>query len=192
MQVYRDYGKNNLTIHSKINLDSHYAKSHYESEKIIKSKFKNCKEKFVILRLGNVFGLRKVEDLKFIKNNLVHSLCLSALKKKKIIVKEGYIQRSFIPAQIFTEIIDQIIKKKFFINSIVNISYKTLNLKETAQIIAKRVKIILDYDIDLKVKKFFKQKNFIIKQNKNFNFYVSKKIFFLEIDGVLKKLKKII
>ena len=192
MQIYRDYGINNLSIYSKINLNSYYSKSHYESEKIIMSKFNNHKKKFIILRLGNVFGFKKVEDLKAIKNNLVHLLCFSALKKKEIIINKGYIQRSFIPAQIFTQIIDFILKKNFFKNSIVNIFYKTLNLKEIAQIIAKRFKIIFNFDVNIKINKFFYKKKFIVKKNRNLKLNISNKIFFLEIDSILKKLKKII
>ena len=39
MQVYKDYGKNNISINSKINLKSSYSKAHYESERIIIKKF---------------------------------------------------------------------------------------------------------------------------------------------------------
>ena len=192
MQIYHDYGKSNLSIHSKINLNNNYSKSHYESEKIIKSKFNNNKKKFIILRIGNVFGFNKVEDLKVIKNNLVHSLCYSALKKKEIMIHKGYIQRSFIPAQIFIQIINNIIRKNYFKNLIINIFYKTLNLKEIAEIIAKRLKITCNLDVNVKIKKFFYKKKFIVQQNKNFKLYVSNKKFLSEIDIVLRVLNKII
>lgn len=190
MQIYSDYGKSNLSICSKINLNNDYSKSHYESEKIIISKLNNYEKKFIILRLGNVFGFKQIENSKLIKNNLVHSLCFSALNKKEIIINKGYIQRSFIPAQIFTQIIDNTIKKDFSKNSIINIFYKTLNLKEMAKIIAKRLKIIFNFDVDVKIKKFFYKKKFTVKQNRNFKLYVSDKKFFSEIDSVLKELKK--
>ena len=35
MQVYKNYGKNNITLNSKKNLSDLYAKSHYESEKLL-------------------------------------------------------------------------------------------------------------------------------------------------------------
>ena len=41
MQVYKDYGKNNISINSKINLKSSYSKAHYESERIIIKIFKS-------------------------------------------------------------------------------------------------------------------------------------------------------
>ena len=83
IQVYRDYGKTNLSINSKINLKNPYSKSHYDSEKIILEKFLNYKKMFTILRMGNVFGFTKCNNSKDIDSNLIHSLCNMALKKKK-------------------------------------------------------------------------------------------------------------
>ena len=83
MQIYKDYGKKNLSINSKINLKNYYSKSHHESEKIIKKKFLNNKNMFTILRMGNVFGFKKCDNLRYINDNIIHSLCHLALKKKK-------------------------------------------------------------------------------------------------------------
>ncbi len=120
MQVYKDYGKNNLSINSKINIKNSYSKLHHESEKIIKFKFLNHKGMFTILRIGNVFGFKKYEKLRGIKNNIIHNLCILALKKKNFLIKNGSIQRSFVPSKIFVETINFVIKKKFF---------KKLNIK---------------------------------------------------------------
>ena len=57
--MYSDYGKKNLSTGSRINLKNSYSKSHYDSEKIIKTKFLNHKNMFTILRVGNVFGFKK-------------------------------------------------------------------------------------------------------------------------------------
>ena len=83
MHVYDNYGTNNLSTNSKINIKNLYSKSHYESEKVIKAKFLNYKNMFTILRFGNVFGFKKYENLGEINNNIIHSLCIAALKKKK-------------------------------------------------------------------------------------------------------------
>ena len=83
MQVYKDYGKKNITVKSKINLKNLYSKSHYESEKIILQKFLKSKKMFTILRMGNVFGFKKNNNYKQIESNLIHSFCFMALKKKK-------------------------------------------------------------------------------------------------------------
>ena len=55
--------------------------------KIIFKKFLNHKKKFIILRMGNVFGFNAYNNLKQIKDNLIHSLCISAKFKNKILIK---------------------------------------------------------------------------------------------------------
>ena len=51
---------------------------------------------FTILRLGNVFGFNKNFNINELSNNLIHDFCKSALKRQKIIVENGKIQRQFI------------------------------------------------------------------------------------------------
>lgn len=190
MQVYKDYGINNLSINSKINLKNPYSKSHYDSEKIILKKFLNHKKMFIILRMGNVFGFTKCNNLKNIDNNLIHGLCNMALKKKIILIDNGHIQRTFIPSQIFVKVINSIIKKNFFDNMIINIYYKNLNLKDIAHIIQKRSKIVLNLTIDIIIKKFSYNKDFSIYTNQNFKFNPIYKKFYNEIDQILKLIKK--
>ena len=115
LQIYKNYGKNNINNNSKINLENSYAKLHYDSEKIILKKFLNHKKKFIILRMGNVFGFNAYNNLKQIKDNLIHSLCISAKFKNKILIKNGSLQRTFIPSQIFVQLINFIIKKSYLI-----------------------------------------------------------------------------
>ena len=104
MQVYRDYGINNIYKNSKLNIKNPYSKSHHDSEKIILSKFINHKKMFTILRVGNVFGFKKYENQREIDDNLIHSLCNMALKNKKILIKNGSIRRTFVPSQIFMKV----------------------------------------------------------------------------------------
>ena len=59
MQVYNDYGKNHISMNCKINQKNIYSISHHKSEKIIIKKFLKHKKMFMILRMGNVFGLKK-------------------------------------------------------------------------------------------------------------------------------------
>ena len=191
MQVYKNYGKNNIIINSKKNLSNLYAKSHYESEKIINRKFINNKNMFLIIRLGNVFGFKKFEDFSKIKNNLVHSLCFSAYNEKKILIKNGSIQRTFIPSNIFIHSINTIIKKNYFKNSIINVVYKNLSLKNFAKIIKKRIKVILKLNVEIIIEKNYDIKNYVIYRNKNFYFNPDNKIIDTEIDQILKKIKKI-
>jgi nucleoside-diphosphate-sugar epimerase len=190
IQVYKDYGKSNLSINSKINLKNPYSKSHYDSEKIILEKFLKYKNMFTILRMGNVFGFTKCNNSKDIDSNLIHSLCNMALKKEKILINNGSIRRTFIPSQIFVKVINSIIKKNFFENLIINISYKNLNLKDIAYIIQKRSKLIFNLTIDVIIKKFSYNKDFSIFTNQNFKFNPLNKKFYNEIDQILKLIKK--
>ena len=189
--MYSDYGKKNLSTGSRINLKNSYSKSHYDSEKIIKTKFLNHKNMFTILRVGNVFGFKKKNKrLGVSMNNLIHSLCILALKKKKILIKNGSIQRTFIPSQIFVQTINLIIKKKFIKNSVINISYKSFNLKNIAQLIAKRFNFLFNLNLDIQIKNFIKKNIFLIYCNQNLKVSYNKNIFFFEIDRILKNLKK--
>ena len=190
IQVYRDYGKNNLSINSKINLKNPYSKSHYNSEKIILEKFLNYKKMFIILRMGNVFGFTKCNNSKDIDSNLIHSLCNEAVKKKIILINNGSIQRTFIPSQIFVKVINTIINQNFFDNLIINIFYKNLNLKNIADIIQKRSKLVFNLNIDIIIKKFSHKKNFSIYSNHNFKFNPINKKIYNEIDQILKFIKK--
>ena len=190
LQVYKNYGKNNLSMNSKINFQNAYSQLHYESEKIIKRKFYNHKGMFTILRIGNVFGFKKYEKLKKIKNNLIHDLSILAIKKNFFLINNGSVQRTYIPSQIFVETINSIIKKNFFKNSILNIVYKNYRLKSIAQIIKKRCKLVLNLKVDITIKKFNKKNLFKIYSNQNFKFVPLNKIFLLEIDQILKNLNK--
>jgi nucleoside-diphosphate-sugar epimerase len=191
MQIYEGYGKKNIFINSKINLKNFYSKSHYDSEKIILKKFLNHKNMFIILRVGNVFGFKKYVNLKEIKNNLIHSICFSALDKKKIIIKNGSIQRSFVPSKIFVQVINTIIEKNFFKNSIINIFYKNFSLKDIAKIVQKRFKLIFNLTIDIVIKQYNYQKIFKVYDNHPFKFISENKKIYFEIDQIIKKYKKI-
>ena len=147
---------------------------------------------FTILRIGNVFGFKKYENLREINNNIIHSLCVSALKKNNIIINNGSIQRTFVPSQIFIQVLNFIITKKFFKNSIINISYKSLNLRDTAKLIQKRCKFIFNLKIDTVIKKFRQKKKILIHSNKNFKFSQDNKTIYFEIDQILKNINKII
>ena len=190
MQVYEDYGKNNISINSKINQKNLYSTLHNKSEKIIIKKFLKHKNMFTILRMGNVFGLKKKNNFNEIKDNLLHSLCFLAFKKKKFLIRDASIQRTFIPSQIFMKVIDSIIKKNFFNNSIINISYKSLNLKDISEIIQKRLILLFNLHTEILLKKFDNKKKFVIYANRNFKFNPIDKKINQEIDQILKLIKQ--
>ncbi len=172
MQVYKNYGIKDISKNSNINLNNPYSKAHYSSEKIINSKFLKHKNMYTILRMGNVFGFKKFNNIKFIKNNLIHNFCYLALKNKKISVRNGYIQRTFIPSKIFEQSIYTIIKKNYFKNTVINIFYKNLTLNDLAQVIRKRVKFIFNSNIETFINNIKPNKNLSIYTNKNFYFSV--------------------
>ena len=190
MQVYEDYGKNNISINSKINQKNLYSTLHNKSEKIIIKKFLKHKNMFTILRMGNVFGLKKKNNFNEIKDNLLHSLCFLAFKKKIFLIRDASIQRTFIPSQIFMKVIDSIIKKNFFNNSIINISYKSLNLKDISEIIQKRLILLFNLHTEILLKKFDNKKKFVIYANRNFKFNPIDKKINQEIDQILKLIKQ--
>ena len=189
MQVYKDYGLNNISLNSKINYKNYYSRSHYESEKIIIKKFLNHKKMFTILRMGNVFGFKKYDNLNKMNDNLIHSLSISALKKKKILIQNGSVQRSFIPSEIFVNIINSIVKINYFKNSKINISYKILNLKEVAQLIQKRLIKIFNFKTEIIIKKFNKERKYKIKTNQIFEFKSIDNKINKEIDRILSFIK---
>ena len=145
---------------------------------------------FTILRMGNVFGFKEPDSVLSLDNNLIHNLCTSALKKKKIILKNSQVQRTFIPSQVFIQVIDLIIKKNFFNNSIENILFKNFTLIEIAKIIQKRLKILFNLKIQIKTKKNHYKKKFNISPNQNFKFNANNKKIYFEIDRILKYINK--
>ena len=192
MQIYKNYGKSNLSIKSKINQKNSYSRAHYESEKIIKKKFLNNKNMFTILRMGNVFGFKKFRNVREINNNLVNNLCYAAIKKGEILIKDSTIQRTFVPSNQFIQMLNFIIRKNIIKNSINNFFYKNLNLYEISKIIQKRFKLLFGLDINIIVKKINTKKKFIIYPNKYLKIYpVNIKIYF-EIDQILKKINQTI
>lgn len=190
LQVYKNYGRENLDINSEINYSDIYSKAHYESEKIIISKFANYKM-FTILRIGNIFGFKKFDKRLNLNDNLIHNLCNSAIQKKEIFLKNTSIQRTLIPSQLFIHIINLIIKKNFFNNNIENIFYKNFTLKAISKIIQKRLKFLFKINIKIKAKKPLDKKRLKNSLNSNFKFNFDNKKFLFEIDRILKYIKKI-
>ena len=83
-----------------------------------------------------------------------------------------------------------IIKKNLFSNSVENIFYKNLNLKDIGFIIFDRIKFLFKLDVDIKIEKYKYQKQFKSTSNKNFKFNFNMRKIYFEIDDILKFLKK--
>ena len=140
--------------------------------------------------MGNVFGFNQYRTIKDIETNLIHNFCFSALKKKNILINDGSIRRTFIPSQIFLYVINLIIEKNLFNNSIENVSYKNLNLKEISNIIKIRLKLLFKIDVQIKIEKFQYRKKYNIYSSRHLKFNPSIKKIYFEIDQILKCIKK--
>ena len=138
--------------------------------------------------MGNVFGFNRYNS-EDIDSNLIHSFCYNALKKK-ILINNGSIRRTFVPSQIFLQTIELIVKKNLFNNSIENISCKNLNLKEVAYIIQKRFRLLFKLNLKLIIKDFKYKKTFKVYTNKYFKFKFNQNQIHFEIDRILKCIKK--
>ena len=88
------------------------------------------------------------------------------------------------------KVINLLIVRKFFKNSIINIFYKNYNLKDISQIIQKRSKLAVNLTVDIIIEKFRYNKNFSIYGNQSFKFSPIKKIIYNEIDQILTFIQK--
>ena len=190
LQVYKKYGTKDINNNSIIDLSNSYARSHYESEKIILRKFRKNKKMFTILRLGNVFGFKKYSNLNELSKNIIHDFCKSAISREKITVKNAQIQRQFIPSQIFVQIINKTINKKILNNSIINVGYKFFNLKEISLIIQERYEKIFNSNIKVVLNNFKEKIKNLINLNKNYKFKFDINKIYSEIDQVLHNMKR--
>jgi nucleoside-diphosphate-sugar epimerase len=166
---------------------STYAKSHLLAENILE-KNANSDLKITIIRLSNLFGIR------YLKNNTQFKLVINqflkqAITNKKIIVRDKYAIRDFIPMNYFIKILP----KLFFSNNkfkIVNVGYRSYNLQYIARFISKRIKKLFNFDIKIilntnnskKIKLLYKS---ILNKKKPSYFFLRK-----EIDNSLKILIK--
>jgi nucleoside-diphosphate-sugar epimerase len=184
------YSKNLFGIineNTKCTNISAYAKSHLLAENILE-KNSNSDLKITIIRLSNLFGIR------YLKNNTQFKLVINqflkqAIMNKKIIVRDKYAIRDFIPMNYFIKILP----KLFFSNNefkIVNVGYRSYNLQYIARFISKRIKKLFNFDIKIilntnnskKIKLLYKS---ILYKKKPSYFFLRN-----EIDNSLKMLIK--
>jgi hypothetical protein len=71
----------------------------------------------------------------------------------------------------------------------VNIFYKNLRLKDLAEIIKKRIKLNMNFEIDIKIKNFKDQNIFLINSKNKTKSKVLNNKFYNEIDQILKNIK---
>ncbi len=180
-QIYKP--KINVTENSVIKPINNYAKNCLYSEKICKKVLGN---NLLILRLANVIGF---EIGKKKKPSLMSSI-ITGIKKKKIIFDNNfYIYKDLLPVELFCVLLEKLIKSN---------QKGTLNLGSgipikidffLSKIIEKK-----DIQIEVKIKKNFKDNNFSFKTeklNKIINSKITKKDLFIYFKRLKKELKKI-
>ena len=148
-----------------------YSKLKLMCEKLLKKK--SNKQKVLILRLSNIFGRPRITT-KGYQKLLIPSICLSALKNDKIILKtNGDQYRDFLELNLFIKIITFFLKN---INKIDNFSVFNVSSSDSLKIIdiAKKVKAVFDNILNKKVEivrgKKINEKKFSINNKKMKNF----------------------
>lgn len=194
LHVYKNFEKKPfIEPNSSQDYSSIYSKAHLEAERIIINKLNKYKNKFIIIRVGNVFGFNKFLKIKELKKNLINGFCYDAVFKGKIQLQNGNIVRSFVPSKIFFQNILKIIKLNKIKNNIVNLSYKTYSLVEVCNMIVQRCQKYFHLNVNLIKKKEKKGKKVSVLNNINY-YPVKKKTFLKELDKIIKiffKMKKL-
>lgn len=168
------YGEN-LSLNTSENTipkpKDEYSKLKLMCEKLLKQK--SIKQKVLILRLSNIIGRPKIMT-KGYQKLFIPSICLSALKNNKIILKtNGDQYRDFLELNLFIKMITFFLKN---IDRVDNFSVFNISSSNSLKIInvAKKVKAIFDNVLNKKVKivrgKKINEKKYSINNNKMKNF----------------------
>ena len=171
INVYGENFSNNVKENIKPKPKDRYSRLKLMCEKLLKQK--SNKQKIVILRLSNIFGVPHIITKGYHKL-FIPSICLSALKNKKIFLNtNGDQYRDFLELNLFIKILNKLLKRINKMNNftIFNISsYNSLKIIE----IAKKVVFIFKNKFNQKVKiikgKKIYEKKYSINNNKIKNF----------------------
>ena len=192
IQVYKNFFfKKIISENSKIFPSNSYSKAHLNAEKILYLNKKNLNN-IIIIRSSSIFGTNIINKSKELLFTLVNNFCYQAVKNKKIIVKDRNIVRNFVPSSILIKFINIILKKKFLKNyQIYNLGYKSFSLEEICNLIIERYNKLFNTHCELILRnKKNNENNIIVFTSLLKNFKFSKKIFFNELDNLLKIFKK--
>ena len=185
-KVYKNFNKLSINEDSIVQGGTQYVNNHIMAENLILKDIKKNKTQHRIIRLSSVFGLPFFYKSKEAFNLIINSMCLEAIKKKKIYIKDSSTIRDFFPSSMFETTLKYLFSNKK--NNILNLGYQTRSLFFIAQIIQKsciknlgfRPKIVTTPQIEKKKLPLFKSK--YLKQKKNNN----------KIENEVSKLLKVI
>ena len=141
------YGSNNKIMYEddkkNLNPQSPYAECKIKEEMYILNKSKKYKLKFIILRLGTIFGVSK--GIRF--HTAVNKFCYQAAMNKPLTVwRTAYNQqRPYLDLNDAIRCIKFIISKNLYNNEIYNVATKNISLKQLLKNIKKYKKIKIKY-----------------------------------------------
>ena len=187
-QVYRNINKSNVNEDSKIEKRNQYVINHLAAENLILNDIKRNNSGHKIIRLSSVFGMPFFYNSKETFNLIINSLCLQAIKEKKISIQDSSVIRNFIPISMFKELQKYLFLKKKY--NILNFGYKTISLIDIAKIIQKIC--LKSFNVSPKIicKPNIKKGKLPTYQSKFFSIKKKKEIIVNEISNLLKLIYK--
>ena len=160
-KVYINFNKSIINEDSKVKGKNQYVNNHIIAENLILKDIKKNKSQHKIIRLSNVFGLPFFYNSKEAFNLIINSMCLDAVKKKKIFIKDPSTTRDFFPSSMFKTMHRYLLSNKK--NNILNFGYKSYSLFSIAQIIQKSCVKNLGFSPKIVTTPFIKKNNNKIK-----------------------------
>ncbi len=171
-KVYKNFNKLSINEDSIVQGGNQYVNNHILAENLILKDIKKNNTQHKIIRLSSVFGFPFFFKSKEAFNLIINSMCLEAVKKMRISVKDSSIVRDFFPSSMFESTLKHLFSKR---HNILNLGYQAHTLFSVAQIIQKSCvknfgfnpKIITTPHIKKKKLPQFKSKYLKQKKNKN-------------------------
>lgn len=197
IHVYSNTSKRKSGAEDLLLSNNHYGIKNILCENILLNNFINNKKNIQIIRLANIFGIKKNTNLSK-KNSMfdiaLNNFCFNVLQKKKIKIKSNILEkRNYVSIDDFVNFIEYsfLIKKLPYPTIFNYASNKIVTLKKVIDLINKQSLI-------LGIKKnFFQIKKNILKSNINYNFNLNEINKFnllpqIKIDAEIKKTMKIL
>lgn len=134
-QVYKKINKIDVNEDSKTEKTNTYVSNHILAENLILEDVKKNNTRHKIIRISSVFGLPFWNKTNETFNLIINSLCLQAIKEKKIVILNPSTLRNFFPVSMLNK------NKKYLFsglkNKIINFGYQTFFLIDIAKMIQK-------------------------------------------------------
>ena len=185
-KVYKNFNKLSINEDSKVLGTNQYTNNHIMAENLILEDIKKNKTQHKIIRLSSVFGLPFYYKSKEAFNLIINSMCLEAVKKRKISIKDSSTIRDFFPSSMFETMLKHLFSNKK--NNILNLGYQTCSLFYIAQIIQKSCIKNFSFRPKIVTTPYIEKKNFPLFKSK----YLKKKKIDNKIKNEISKLLKVI